>query len=90
VQLLTPEVVPHRCTAALLDELEDRVFRSLTEIRALCGEGRFEDCDLDDFAFAGNPNSCRFCTFRSLCLDRPAETESAEEPALATVQGTLF
>ena len=45
VQLLTPALVRHRCDADTVVELEDRIYRDLEEIRALCGSGRYVDLD---------------------------------------------
>src|SRR5262249_47629473 len=64
VQLLTPAVVRHRCDEGAVVELEDRIYRDLEEVRALCASGRYKDLDPADFDLARNPNSCATCPFR--------------------------
>ncbi len=39
VQLLGGELIRHRSTQEVFEKLEDRVYRSICELRALCGEG---------------------------------------------------
>jgi hypothetical protein len=80
VQLLTPAVVRHQFDDALAVELENRIFRSLDEIRALCGDGEYEAQDVTDFALARNANSCAYCPFQRPCiasLATPAPVEKA-------------
>jgi len=67
VSLLDATVVSHRFSAEHFVDLENRVFRSIEEQRALVGDGSYDPSALGDFAYASNPNSCRFCNFRSLC-----------------------
>jgi hypothetical protein len=64
-----PGVVRHGFNAARFEELEDRIFQSVEEIRALCNEGSYAEQDLADYAFANNPNSCAYCTFRKPCQE---------------------
>lgn len=64
-----PGVIRHVFNARRFEELEDRIFQSVEEIRALCGGGAYKDQDLADYAFANNPNSCAFCAFRKLCQE---------------------
>ena len=67
VQLLTPAVFKHGCDEEVAVELEDRIFRSIDEIRSLCGDGNYKTLDRADFALARNPNTCSYCPFRKLC-----------------------
>jgi len=64
-----PGLIRHRFDAARFEELEDRIFQSVEEIQALCGDGSYANQDLAEYAFANNPNSCAFCTFRKLCQE---------------------
>lgn len=83
VQLLTPAVFPHRCDEEVAVELEDRIFRSIDEVRALCGDGNYKTLDPADFALARNANTCTYCPFRKLCvgsLRRPQASDSAAGP----------
>lgn len=79
VQLLEPAVIRYRADEALFEQLEDRVYRSVDEIRALAGDGRYAGQRLREFAYANNPNSCSFCTFRSLCREA-CDEQPAFEP----------
>ena len=64
-----PAVMRHRFNADRFVELEDRIFQSVEEIQALCGDASFANTDLADFEFANSANSCAFCTFRNLCQE---------------------
>ncbi len=69
VQLLKNRVILHPCTQELFDELEDRIYRSIQDMQALCGDHKFGSQEIADFGYARNPNSCAYCSFRSLCLE---------------------
>jgi hypothetical protein len=79
VQLLKPAVFEHRCSEDAFDGLEDRIYRELNDLRLLCGEGHFADPEINDFAYAQNPNSCRYCSFQKICSTPPALMANAEE-----------
>jgi CRISPR/Cas system-associated exonuclease Cas4 (RecB family) len=64
-----PGVVKHTFDTARFEELEDRIFQSVEEIRALCNDGSYAEENLADYAFAANPNSCAYCPFRKLCQE---------------------
>jgi hypothetical protein len=67
VQLLKPAVFLHRCDEDVLIEIENRVFRSIDEIRSLCGDGNYKTLDQMDFELAQNANTCALCPFRKYC-----------------------
>jgi len=64
--------IRHRFDATRFVELEDRIFRSVEEIRSLCGDGVYASEDLADYSFTENPNSCAYCPFRRLCQEAGA------------------
>jgi PD-(D/E)XK nuclease superfamily len=64
-----PMAIHHRPDASKFIDLEDRIFRSVEEIRSLCGDAVYTDQILSDFAFTENPNSCAYCPFRTLCQE---------------------
>ena len=69
IQLLTPAVFTHKCDGGGGVKLENRIDRSIDEIRSLCGEGNYKTLDRADFSLAPNPNTCFFCPFRKLCVE---------------------
>lgn len=89
VQLLTPAVFVHRCDEEVAIELENRIYRSIDEIRSLCGDGNYKTLDAEDFALARNPNTCFFCPFRKQCVG--ALVKPPQPTAVPAVfQGSLF
>lgn len=68
VQLLDGQLIRHPSTTEGFRELEDRIYRSISEIRSLCGDGLYGEQDLSDYQFASNPNNCQYCPFRPLCI----------------------
>ena len=85
VQLLTKTVMRHRATQETFDRLEDRIYRSVNTIKSLRGSEKYDLADLENYDFAENPNSCVFCSHRSLCRQLAAEEakKTATEPALS-------
>jgi hypothetical protein len=92
VQLLKPAVFPHRCDEDVAVELEDRIFRSIDEMRALCGDGNYKTLDFADFSMAQNPNTCFYCPFRKLCVGSLPKPEADDPAALAEagISGSSF
>jgi hypothetical protein len=86
VQLLKPAVFSHTCDEDVLIEIENRVFRSIDEIRSLCGDGNYKSLDQADFEMARNANTCALCPFRKLCAASLAKT-SPEPVELEAVVG---
>jgi hypothetical protein len=67
VQLLTQDVVRHRATQEIFDRLENRIYRSVDLIQSLRLGRKYDLADVDDYDFAGNPNSCGYCPQGELC-----------------------
>jgi hypothetical protein len=59
----------HTIDKTSFDELEDFMYRSTENLRALCGDGAYEPNDLENFPHTENPNSCRFCSYRNICRE---------------------
>lgn len=79
VQLLTQDVVRHRATQETFERLENRIYRSVNRIRSLRLGRNCDLADLDDYDFAGNPNSCSYCPQGELCR-RLAASNGLETP----------
>jgi CRISPR/Cas system-associated exonuclease Cas4 (RecB family) len=74
--LMKNEIRRHHITEQDLLEIEDFIFLSISEIKALTqGEG-FSEQHLEDYEFANNPNTCQYCSFRQLCLEVVSEDAS--------------
>ena len=77
VQLLKPALVQHQVDDEVALSLENRIFRSLDEIRSLCGDGSFSNQDVRDFDLARNekgvtvsPRVSNSRQQRGLCLGK--------------------
>lgn len=88
VNLLKNQISQHALTAHRLDEAEDFIYRSVVEMEALVGADTSQGFDLDELEVAEHPTTCRYCTFRPLCLHYLEQAGRAEEVAL--VQGRLW
>jgi hypothetical protein len=66
VQLLTGDVRIHRASAADIEEAEDFISASLSEMQFACGDGQ-SDLGPQDFPVTNNPFTCQTCPFRKLC-----------------------
>jgi hypothetical protein len=68
-QLLEGNIIRHDFVPSMLEELEDFIFQSITEIRSLCGDHKYESQNLDDFQFAKSASTCAYCSFLRLCRE---------------------
>jgi hypothetical protein len=74
--LMKNEIQKHHVTEKDLLQIEDFIFLSISEIKALTrGEGFLEQ-HLEDYEFANNPNTCQCCSFRKICLEVISEDAS--------------
>lgn len=69
VQLLQKTTRHHKCSAERFQELGDRIFKSIHEIRALCHSHKYQNQNLLDYEFANNHNTCTYCAFNPLCKE---------------------
>lgn len=68
VQLLgDARLIRHRCDAATLELMEDRLYRGIDDVRSLTGGLAYADVGVEDFGYAASPGTCAFCPFRRLC-----------------------
>ena len=70
VQLLKSTVIPHQVSSDSLIALEDTIYRSLCDIRAVAGDAKYGNVDIADFPITRNPKNCEFCAFQPLCSAR--------------------
>jgi len=68
VRLLDREIVTHRFEADMFAELEDRLYRGISEVQEVFGLGKYQDVNPAHLAYAGSPGTCALCPFRSLCI----------------------
>jgi CRISPR/Cas system-associated exonuclease Cas4 (RecB family) len=61
--------VCHTINRNAFNELEDFMFRSTEQLRALCGDGTYDVAGLENFPHTDNPNSCRFCSYARICRE---------------------
>lgn len=85
VQLLKSAVIPHQVSSDSLIALEDTIYRSVCDIRAVAGDGKYAEVDVADFPITQNPRNCQYCQFQALCSDRlrAANDDSAKSYPLA-------
>jgi hypothetical protein len=77
--LLQQEIKKHPIDADGLLEIEDFIFRSLSDIKALTANRPYPEQDLSDYDFANSPGSCHFCKFERLCV-RLSNDKAHPEP----------
>lgn len=88
VNLLENAITAHAVDATDLEEAEDFVYRSVTEMRMLLDDGVYDALDLDALEVAARPTTCAYCTLRPLCVDLLERGGRADEVEL--IQGRLF
>ena len=88
VQLLKSVVITHEVSTDSLVALEDKIYRSVCDIRSVAGNGKYTNVDIADFPITRNSNNCAFCPFKSLCSDRlRAVNEDMMEQLLLVANG---
>jgi hypothetical protein len=88
VNLLRNEVRHHPVTQERIDEAEDFVFRSIIALKALIGNGKFDDLDLTEFDVAERPQICFHCNFGPLCVSLLKSEGRSTEADM--IQGRLW
>jgi len=78
VNLLRDTITLHPLTESNLLEIEDFIFRSISEILALTGDRKYEEQLFEDYEPARTHRTCLFCKYRSLCLEMSNEISTAE------------
>ena len=68
VDLQGAHVLYHEVSDVHFRDLEDRIYRSIQDVRAVFGDGRFDLELLESLPYASNPNNCRYCSFAQLCI----------------------
>ena len=48
-------------------EIEDFLYRSISDIEAVTGDRKYNIDDLEDYDYANSPLSCKYCKFEQLC-----------------------
>lgn len=66
--LLQGKLYKHHVDEKALLEIEDFIYRSFSDMQVFTDQGKYADHNLDDYAYAKSPNSCKFCKFRRLCM----------------------
>jgi hypothetical protein len=88
VNLLKNEIRPYDIDVERLDDIEDFIYRSVTEFKVLVGDGTAADVDLNEYDVAGSHRVCFHCRFQPLCV---AQLTGAARPEPAdAIQGGLW
>jgi hypothetical protein len=67
VNLLKKQIVEHAIDDEKLHKTEDFIYKSISDIKSVTREQKFDNLSFDDFETAHNSTNCEFCNFRSLC-----------------------
>lgn len=65
--LLKKQIVEHAIDDEKLRKTEDFIYKSISDIKSVTREQKFDNLSFDDFETAHNSTNCEFCNFRSLC-----------------------
>lgn len=85
VQLLKSAVIAHQVSSDSLVALEDKIYRSVCDIRAVAGDAKYANVDIADFPLTRNAQNCAYCSFRPLCSDRLRGTNDDRTSEMALV-----
>lgn len=67
VQLLTGKVITHRPSVEDIDDAEDVIMSSITDMQLTCTDENPTQLSPGDIPVTSNPSACEFCSFRKLC-----------------------
>lgn len=74
--LMKNKIRRHHVTEQDLLGIEDFIYSSICEIRSLTQDKKFQDQHPEDYEFANSSNTCKYCSFRKLCLEVLSEDAS--------------
>ena len=66
--LLQGKLVKHFVRQENLLQIEDFIYRSILDIRALTGDHKYNLDNLDDYEYTNSPMSCEYCKFERMCV----------------------
>jgi len=69
-RLLEGAIREHVITRDKLNEAEDYLYQGILEIEAVTDGKSYQEQDVEDYELARSPNTCLYCNFRRLCLNR--------------------
>lgn len=67
IQLLTGDIRAHRTSPADIEEAEDFISGSTSEMQFACGDENTVQLRPEDFPVTNDPRACQICPFRKLC-----------------------
>ncbi len=70
VNLLKKQIVEHGIDEEKLRKTEDFIYKSISDIKSVTREQKFDNLNFDDFETAHNSTNCEFCNYRILCSGR--------------------
>lgn len=83
VNLLTGAIRRHRVTQERVEEAEDFVLQSMTNISALTGDHRYESQRPEDYEVAHSPMTCEYCPFQRLCVEVERRCQDTSQISLS-------
>jgi hypothetical protein len=69
VNLLKKRINEHAIDEVKLQKAEDFIYRSISDIKSVTRELKYDGLKVDDFESTQNPTNCEFCNYRKLCVE---------------------
>jgi len=68
VNLLKKQIVEHAIDEEKLQKIEDFIYKSISDIKSVTQEQKYDNLNFDDFETAHNSTNCEFCNYRNMCV----------------------
>ncbi|HVP97045.1 MAG TPA: PD-(D/E)XK nuclease family protein [Methanoregula sp.] len=68
VNLLKKQIIEHAVDQDKLQNTEDFIYKSISDIRSVTHDQKYENLNVSDFETAKNSKNCEFCNYQSLCV----------------------
>ena len=69
VNLLKKRINEHAIDEERLQKAEDFIYRSISDIKSVTRELKYDDLKYDDFESTQNPTNCEFCNYQKFCTE---------------------
>jgi hypothetical protein len=70
-QLLTRSLREHKLTEETLEDIDDYIADSVTQMHLAVGNRNFSELTPEDFPVAAHPETCQRCPYRKICWEAP-------------------
>ncbi|WP_353933390.1 PD-(D/E)XK nuclease family protein (plasmid) [Okeanomitos corallinicola TIOX110] len=66
--LLQGKIIEHYVNQENINSIDNFIYQSISQIKALSGDSKYNLDSLEDYDYANSPLSCEYCNFQQMCV----------------------